>query len=137
MDTINKKLTTIKVFLMHKKIVSVFFTLFILFLCLPAQAIKLPTANSTTYTAYYGKVVAISPIEQHIIINDVSIAYGSKSKYSGNLKKSTVNIEHSAQQGSFVKYYIQPQGESKFFLLDLQLVSEAEFNEVKARRYDD
>lgn len=122
---------------MQKKIANISFTLIILFLCLPAQAVKLPTANSSTYTSYYGEIDAIYPIEHRIVINDVSIAYGHKSKFSGNRKKSMLNIERLVQQGSFVKYYIQPQGESKFFLLDLQLVSEAEINEVGAKHYDD
>tara|TARA_R110001583_G_scaffold173287_1_gene327191 strand:- start:35612 stop:35938 length:327 start_codon:yes stop_codon:yes gene_type:complete len=95
------------------------------------QAENFPSHRSTADDDYYGQIDDIYTDESRLIINDISINYSNRSLFLDNRGDTILNIDKLMKLGLYVKYHISPTMASDFLLIDLKIISEKEFNDIK------
>lgn len=92
-----------------------------------SYADRYPTKHSKSTDTYYGIIDYIDPQSFTLIIDDTTTIYTVFTKFTDINGKEIKKIEQAATYPQHVKFHVIPMY-SELRILDMQLISEKEFN---------
>jgi hypothetical protein len=116
---------------MKNKIIITLMLLFLMSICSKIYAKNFPSKDSLADTDFYGQIDTIYPDELRVIIDDISYYYSNKSLFLDLNGNTVINIDRSIEPDLYVKYHISPISNSSFFIIDLKVISENEYNNAE------